>query len=113
MKRFFLGVSCALLAALAAVPAEAAGPQKFWVNNESWREIYHVYVQRDTSGGNRDLLGENGVIPPYDRARTLRPRSNYCYSDVAIVSRDDEWVWFYDVNICDHTTILEVNNGDF
>jgi len=101
-----------------ATPAQAASTQKFWVENESGYKIIHVYVQSDSSGGQRDLLGKNGVIPPWDLALTLRPISSTCNSKVGIVAYDESddtesWVWFRDVNICSKNTSLTVEYDDF
>jgi hypothetical protein len=85
---------------------------KFWVYNNTGYAIYHVYADRDSSGGQRDLLGPRGVIPPYDQALTIRPRGNNCWSNVAVVNQYNQWVWFQNVNICSSAGVA-VNPWDF
>lgn len=112
MRRLITLCAAALLCTAAlATPTLAAS--KFWVVNDSDYQIYHVYAQSDSSGGNRDLMGDSGVIPAWDRAQVLRPRGNACWSDVAVVNEYNEWLWYRDVNICNPRTTLRVNNADF
>lgn len=112
MKRTVtLLTSCLLLTCMFAGTALAA--DKFWVSNRSDYLIYHVYASQDTSGGNRDLLGPNGIIPEWDQAKTLKPNIRGCYSDVAVVNQYDQWVWFWDVDVCNPATTLAVYNEDF
>lgn len=107
MRKFVLGALALFVATTLALPAVAGS--KFWVENHTGHEIYHVYAKDDSSGGQRDLLGENGIIPAYDKALTLKPRGSSCYSDVAVVNENDQWIWFDDVYICSQQTTLNVS----
>lgn len=108
-------IAVAIIATIAfctfAAPSLAAS--KFWVVNDSDYEVLHVYATSDSSGGNRDLMGENGWIPPWDRAQVLRPRGNACWSDVAVVNEHNQWLWYRDVDICDPRTTIRVQNRHF
>lgn len=96
-----------------SLPVAAQSAEKFWVSNQSDYEIYHVYAAQDTSGGSRDLLGPNGVIPSWDQARTLTPNTRGCFTDIAVVNEYGDWHWFWDVNVCVAGNRVEVYNEDF
>ena len=112
MKRSMMLAASAAVLAL-ALPATAQAAERFWVSNQSDYEIHDVFAAQDTSGGEHDLMGPNGVIPSWDQARTLIPHVRGCYTDVAVVNEYDQWVWFWDVNVCTPGNRVEVYNRDF
>lgn len=85
-----------------------AGAQDFVIVNESYYDIYYIFVSPDTSDTwGDDILGAESILPAgYELDVAVDGFDSHCIFDIQVVSEIGETLEFWGVDLCSVSEVV-------